>query len=105
MAYNGCTWTGQFYGIEGKQSEDWVARHNIVAVHEKDWQRLGMRVLRLKMGGKEIYARVLDLCADADCDGCCTDNLGGDGYLIDMEIHTARRFGRTDGTVAFQICQ
>jgi hypothetical protein len=104
VAYNGCTWAGQFYGIDGKQSEEWVAEHNIVAVHLKDWDWLGMKVLRLRQGGRKIEVRAIDACSDADCDGCCTKNLGGDGYLIDIEKSTMRRFGSGEGVVEFQVC-
>ncbi|NMM44219.1 hypothetical protein HH303_07005 [Rhodospirillaceae bacterium KN72] len=103
--YNGCAWAGQFYGLEGKRSESWVAWHNIVAVHMKDWPLLGMKVLRLRQGARTIDVRVLDACSDADCDGCCTANLGGDGYLIDIEKYTMQRFGAGDGLVDFQVCR
>lgn len=33
MKYNGCTWAGQFAGVDGKQPESWVKAHNIAAVH------------------------------------------------------------------------
>ena len=105
LAYNGCTWAGQFYGLSERQSADWVARHNIAAVHAKDWDWLGMRVLRLRQGDREIAVQVIDICADADCDGCCTENLGGDGYLIDIEVATMARFGAGAGVVEFQVCE
>jgi hypothetical protein len=104
LAYNGCTWAGQFYGVEGTQSKEWVARHNIAAVHEDDWDWLGMKVLNLRQGGREIKVQVIDICADADCGGCCTANLGGDGFLIDLESATMARFGAGDGVVEFQVC-
>jgi hypothetical protein len=104
LDYNGCHWAGQFYGMEGKQSEDWVARHNIAAVHAKDWDWLGMKVLNLRQGGRQIEVQVIDICADADCDGCCTENLGGDNFLIDLESATMARFGAGGGVVEFQVC-
>jgi hypothetical protein len=64
-----------------------------------------MKVLRLRQGALEITAQAIDLCADADCDGCCSVNLGGDGYLIDIEHHTMARFGSGDGLVEFQVCE
>jgi hypothetical protein len=104
LEYNGCTWAGQFYGLPDTQTEDWVASHNIVAVHEKDWDWLGMQPLRLRQGRREIIVQVIDLCSDADCEGCCTENLGGDGYLIDIEAATMKRFRSGDGIVEFQVC-
>lgn len=104
LAYNGCTWAGQFYGVEGTQTPDWVARHDIVAVHSKDWDWLGLKTLQLRQGAHHRRVQVLDTCSDADCAGCCTANLGGDGYLIDIESQTMARFGSGDGIVEFQLC-
>ncbi|MDA5095762.1 hypothetical protein O2N63_16855 [Aliiroseovarius sp. KMU-50] len=104
VQYNGCKWAGQFYGVSGKKSEGWVARRNIAAVHKKHWRKLGGKHLRLRKGNREIVVEVLDLCADSDCNGCCSKNLGGDGFLIDIEKHTMQRFGSGSGTVSFQVC-
>ncbi len=104
LEYSGCTWAGQFYGLDGVYGEEWVAAHNIVAVHLKDWDRLGMKVLRLRQNGRELTVQALDACADADCEGCCTANLGGDGFLIDVEKYTMERFGSGEGLVEFQVC-
>ena len=102
--YGGCTWAGYFYGLRGQQPEKWVAAHNIVAVHQKDWGWLGMKTIRLRQDAHEITATVYDQCSDSDCDGCCTKNLGGDGYLIDIEHYTMERFGSGEGIVEFQVC-
>ncbi len=104
VKYNGCKWAGQFYGVQGKKSEKWVARNNIAAVHQKHWRKYGGKSLRLRQGNREIIVKVLDLCSDSDCAGCCTKNLGGDGYLIDIEKHTMQRFGTGSGEVKFQVC-
>lgn len=104
LGYSGCTWAGQFYGFAEKKSQEWVASHNIVAVHSKDWDWLGMRMLRLRQGTQAIDVQVIDICADADCEGCCTANLGGDGFLIDIEAATMARFGSGEGVVEFQVC-
>jgi len=104
IRYSGCRWAGSFYGLEGRRSLRWVQDHNIVAVHLKDWSWLGLKTLGLRQGDHRIEARVYDACSDADCDDCCSRNLGGDGYLIDIEKHTMERFGAGDGIVEFQIC-
>lgn len=104
VEYNGCKWAGQFYGVQGRKSEEWVARRNIAAVHQMHWRQYGGKHLRLRQGGREIIVRVLDLCSDSDCSGCCTNNLRGDGYLIDIEKHTMERFGSGSGVVDFQLC-
>lgn len=104
VEYKGCTWAGQFYGLPGQQSESWVAENNIIAVHLKDWEWMGMKNVHLRQGSKEIVAKVYDACSDLDCDGCCTNNLGGDGFLIDIESYTMNRFGSGSGEVEFQVC-
>ncbi len=102
--YNGCTWAGQFYGLDEKKSKKWVKQNNIVSVHMKDWDWLGLHKVRIRKGKKEIMATVYDACNDDDCDGCCTRNLGNNNFLIDMEKYTKKRFGSGSGTVEFQIC-
>ena len=102
--YNGCAWAGQFYGLPEAQTREWVAAHNIAAVHERDWASLGMQTLQLRQDKRQIEVQVIDICADADCNGCCTQNLGGDGFLIDLESATMARFGSGDGVVEFRVC-
>ncbi len=104
IIYNGCLWSGYFYGISGKQPESWVMANNIAAVHLKDWSWLGLKTINLRQGNKRITAKVYDACADSDCSGCCTANLAGDGYLIDLEKYTMQRFGSGYGIVEFQVC-
>lgn len=104
VIYNGCMWSGYFYGISGKQPESWVKANNIVAVHLKDWSWLGLKTVNLRQGNKRITAKVYDGCSDSDCEGCCTANLAGDGYLIDVEKYTMQRFGTGSGIVEFQVC-
>lgn len=104
VIYNGCTWAGQFYGLNGVQPESWVMANNIAAVHLKDWGWLGMKNINLRQGSRRITAKVYDGCSDSDCNGCCTANLAGDGYLIDLEKYTMQRFGSGSGIVEFQVC-
>ena len=97
--YSGDKYRGQFSGIKGKKSQKWVAQHNIVAVHEKDFPGLRGKWVRIKTkGGKTIDARVVDECSDKDCSGCCTRNSGGkNGFLLDLEASTAKRAGVKNG--------
>ncbi len=100
IEYNGCTWAGYFAGIEGQMTEEWVSQHNIIAVHEKDWNQYKLKTFRLRMNGSTIDAVVYDMCSDSDCDGCCTENAGEIGFLIDIEKYTRERFdGNGDGIV------
>jgi hypothetical protein len=96
--YNGCTWAGQF-AFAGKQSESWVMSHNIAAVHSKDASTHKLKTLRLRQGNRQIDVTVYDMCADSDCNGCCTANSRSTGFLIDIEKYTADRFGTRDGVV------
>jgi len=115
VKYSGCEYRGQFAGVDGVMSEEWVKAHRIVAVHEKQWEQLKLKYVRVTQGSQSIVAQVLDYCADSDCDGCCTQNgYGPDSLLIDMEHYTAVAFqasggdpnpdGQVDGTVAFVVC-
>jgi hypothetical protein len=100
IEYNGCTWAGYFAGVEGQMTEEWVSQHNIIAVHEKDWKQYKLKTFRLRMNGSTIDAVVYDMCSDSDCDGCCTENAGEIGFLIDIEKYTRERFdGYGDGVV------
>ena len=100
IEYNGCTWAGYFAGVEGQMTEEWVSQHNIIAVHEKDWNQYKLKTFRLRMKGSTIDAVVYDMCSDSDCDGCCTENAGEIGFLIDIEKYTRERFdGNGDGVV------
>ena len=100
IEYNGCTWAGYFAGVEGQMTEEWVSQHNIIAVHEKDWKQYKLKTFRLRMNGSTIDAVVYDMCSDSDCDGCCTENAGEIGFLIDIEKYTRERFdGNGDGIV------
>ena len=102
IAYNGCTWSGQFAALDQRQTEQWVRKHNIIAVHEKDFATYKLHTLRLRSGKSRIDAVVYDLCSDSDCGGCCTTNAAQHGldFLIDIESHTMRRFdGIGDGIV------
>ncbi len=104
IKYNGCFWAGQFAGLEGVQPESWVKTNNIAAVHSKDWSQLKGKTLKIRQGNLIIDVIVYDLCSDADCNGCCTENLGGDGYLVDLEKYTMQRFGSGQGIVHWQVC-
>ena len=100
IEYNGCTWAGWFAGLEDQQTEEWVSEHNIIAVHEKDWDTYKLKTFRLRRNGYTIDAVVYDMCSDSDCDGCCTKNAGSVGFLIDIEKYTRARFNNYgSGTV------
>jgi hypothetical protein len=56
--------------------------------------------------GMIIECNVYDTCGDQDCDGCCTENAGSSGYLIDMEYWTVNRNygdGNAYGEACFQV--
>lgn len=97
--YNGCQWAGQFAFVSGKQTEEWVRQHDIIAVHSKDASQYKLKTLRLRQGAHQIDATVYDMCSDSDCDGCCTQNCRQTGFLIDIEKYTMERFGSGDGVV------
>ena len=102
--YNGCTWAGWFAGLEDQQIEEWVSEHNIIAIHEKDWDTYKLKTFRLRKGGYTIDAVVYDKCADSDCDGCCTKNAGKIGFLIDIESYTRARFNNYGSGIVEWTC-
>ncbi|KAJ6649574.1 hypothetical protein Bhyg_04812 [Pseudolycoriella hygida] len=102
LYYNGCLWAGYFAFVSGQQPESWVQANNIIAVHSKDADQYRLKTLRLKQGNKQIDAKVYDMCADSDCNGCCTANSRNTGFLIDIEKYTMQRFGSGSGIVQWQ---
>jgi hypothetical protein len=101
IEYNGCMWAGYFAALPDQQTPEWVQANNIIAVHEKDFDAYELKTLRLRQGDKHIDAVVYDMCADSDCDGCCTQNATQNGlnFLIDIESFSMDRFGTGDGIV------
>lgn len=98
VVYNGCEWAGYFAGLPDQQTEEWVSGHNIISIHEKDWGKYKLKTFRLRQNGRTIDATVYDKCADSDCEGCCTQNAGELGFLIDIESYTCERLsGTKDG--------
>lgn len=102
ILFNGCKYPGLFAGLIGPQTEEWVMANNIIAVHEKDFEQYKLKTFRLRLDGRELDGTVYDFCADTDCAGCCTANLNEEGFLIDLEYHTMRRFGSDHGIVEFR---
>ena len=99
VEYNGCEWAGWFAALDEQQPESWVMAHNIAAVNSTDFDTSRLKTLRLRQDVQEIDVVVYDMCADSDCDGCCTQNSRETGFLIDIESYTAERFGSGDGVV------
>lgn len=98
VVYNGCEWAGYFAGLPDQQTEEWVSEHNIISIHEKDWGKYKLKTFRLRQNGRTIDATVYDKCADSDCEGCCTQNAGELGFLVDIESYTCERLsGTKDG--------
>jgi hypothetical protein len=98
IKYNGCMWAGQFAACDSKESETWVAAHNIVAAFP-DFDTLKLHDLCLRRGSSLTVVTVLDTCGDSDCGGCCTQNRGSADELIDVESYTDARWGVPDGAI------
>ena len=97
VVYNGCEWAGYFAGLDNQQTEQWVSEHNIISIHEKDWNKYKLKTFRLRQNGHTLDAVVYDMCSDSDCDGCCTQNAGDLGFLIDIESYSCERLsGKKD---------
>ena len=105
--YSGCEYQGQFAFIPD-QTEEWVKQNDVCAFFTThgDINAYKNKKIRIEKGGKTVECNVVDTCADADCDGCCTENAGASGYLIDMEYWTVLRDygeGQAYGQVCFQL--
>ena len=97
VVYNGCEWAGYFAGLDNQQTEQWVSEHNIISIHEKDWDKYKLKTFRLRQNGRTLDAVVYDMCSDSDCEGCCTQNAGDLGFLIDIESYSCERLsGKKD---------
>jgi hypothetical protein len=98
IKYSGCLYEGMFAGCGPTMPLSWVQSHNIVSVFP-DFATLRHHDLCLKSGSKTMVVLVIDMCADSDCSGCCTQNKGSANELIDIESFTAARFGVPDGPI------
>jgi hypothetical protein len=99
--FSGCEYAGYFEFVEGQQSEEWVQAHNIAAVHSDDAGEYALKTLRVRHGDSRIDVTVYDMCSDSDCNGCCTQNRGSAGFLVDLESYTYARFGVEEDYVEF----
>lgn len=100
VVYSGCEYAGHFAGLPGQQSYEWVRSTNIAAVLAQHFDQYNGKTLRIRNEwGGELDVTVYDMCSDSDCGGCCTRNASETGFLIDLEIHTAERFGTTHGVI------
>ncbi len=100
--YNGCQWEGLFAFLNGKQSREWVRSNNIISIHSKDADQYKLKTLRIRQDGRTIDAKVYDMCADSDCNGCCSANSSETGFLVDLEKSTMERFGSGSGIVEWR---
>lgn len=106
--YSACKYLGQFAGINGTKSLDWV-KNNRIAAFFRTGESAG--TWKSKWSGKDILVRnnkgttlkvkIVDTCGDQDCmsngEGCCTRNANkGGGTLVDLEWYTARDFWKGD---------
>jgi len=60
--------------------------------------------MRVSTGSKTIEVTVADTCGDGDCGGCCTQNAGSSGYLVDMEYWTVVNNFGSESAATGQVC-
>jgi hypothetical protein len=77
----------------GKVSRNFVNNVNIVAVHSQLWSTYGSTQVDITYNGRTGRFVVLDMCADSDCNGCCTANMNwsNNGFLLDVDSSAAQR--------------
>lgn len=102
--WSGCKYKGKFalYG-DAQLPAWWVKERNIAAVHVADGAAYLGKWVRILYKGRLTDVRIIDVCSDGDTpNGECTTNKNWPpnkptGFLIDLEYHTARRMGFTEG--------
>jgi hypothetical protein len=116
-AYSGCRWAGTFKkwdpgdkthckngakvmdGGSGQKTcripPELVAKLHFGSTHDKQWNVIGGKQVELMIEGKPgktVRVNMLDVCADSDCSGCCTQNTAGGKFtLIDIEKNPASK--------------
>jgi len=110
---NACQWYGQLAYVPGNHELSYFKSNNIVSLYStasgSAFPYNGTYITVSKPGYNSFVALVVDTCADSDCDGCCTQNTGTTGWLVDVEYWTAvANFGASgdecpacDGPVTF----
>jgi hypothetical protein len=94
--YDGQKYLGCFHGLPKCKTQSWVKNHNIAAVHSKDFAAYKNKWLLVVdvATARALMVKVIDSCSDADTpNNDCTRNRkwGGNGFLVDIEYHTAQR--------------
>jgi hypothetical protein len=78
----------------------------VVAIHQNNWPLDKYHNIEIKRSNGVVgIVQSWDLCADADCNGCCTTNAKafGGNYLVDVERRTLQRlFGMTAWDQTFE---
>jgi hypothetical protein len=107
VKYSGCRWKGQFAGVQGPRSRQWVMQNNLVAFFDKNnahnkqtwprmWKGRKLRIRTPENPNNVMVVTIVDTCDDNDTfdKATCTRNASknGNGFLVDLEEHTARRF-------------
>lgn len=99
--YSGCQWMGRFAAQAQQRPKQWVAARNIVAVHSANFNTWRNRWIRIRYMNRFIDCKVIDMCKDSDTESGqeCTvnKNINDNGFLLDIETHTAQRLGFTAG--------
>ena len=96
--FNGVTYRAQCLAGDGgsfevacRWPESTVRQWDIAATWDRDPALLG-RTIEVRVQGRDRIVRVnvLNVCADSDCNGCCSRNAANGAYkLIDLEKWSA----------------
>ena len=113
--YSACDYPGWFAALPDQKSYEWVASHDLISFFDSAdasgssfVANYGLKNITLVKDHTVIFnAWIVDTCGDQDCSGCCSTNAGANGFLVDLEYHTAlRHFGDlslVDGDIDFYI--
>lgn len=107
LEFNGCKYRGKF-SLWGDRvvPEWWVKTRPLAAVHIEDARYKAAngkyegppkdmgKWVRISYNNRFQDVMIVDACSDGDTkNGDCTKNKKLNGYLIDLEVNTARRLG------------
>jgi hypothetical protein len=64
---------------------------NVAAVHSDDWNAYKYRTVEINFKNKIAEFQIWDYCSDKDCDGCCSENRGSNGFLLDLDSSAVKK--------------
>jgi len=110
--YGACKNPGCFVGI-GQQTLEYVRSNDLASIYDdrdpsnNNFSSYVNKLIRISKNGRNATARIVDYCANEDCDGCCSELAQPSGYDIELEYYTCIKYYGTidecDGTITWDV--